>query len=302
MEQQPTEQGSRRATLRAIADRLRRRPHPSVQEREELVSAYFADYVTAGSHRWRHALRHPVISVRALNHLLRLPELTAELTDTPGGRAIWEGLLRDRPVVPTPVHAAASILVLPEVPEDYSLGRARQTLRRKCREAEKRGVTWAAVVDPAERERLAEIADERDRTHPRDEYRNESGDNAALLVHPLWLAAYGEDGRPLLVSITPTDGQWAMLQYFRTMEDGPEASAARYLMTKVLAEHLIRRGVRYLADNSSPMGIQNGLRHFQRMLGFRIFRVRRRHAPHARHAAPAVERAEARVSTSAPVS
>ena len=33
-------------------------------------------------------------------------------------------------------------------------------------------------------------------------------------------------------------------------------------------------GVHYLVDHSSPIGLSNGLRHFQRMLGFRINRVR----------------------------
>ena len=249
----------------------------SVEEREAAVSSYFEQYVDSGSHRWRHVLRHPVQSVRALNHLMRLPELTAELTTSPDGEAIWEGLVRgERPIVHTPVHGLVSVLVLPDRPEDYSLGRQRQTLRRKCRAAEKLGVRWAAVGEGPERERLADLANTRDRTHPRDEFRNLDGDNRLLMVHPLWLAAFADDGRPLLVSVTPTDGQWAILQYFRTLEDSQEASDARYLMTRVLAEELIRRRVRYLADNSSPMGIQNGLRHFQRMLGFRIFRVKRR--------------------------
>lgn len=249
----------------------------SDEEREALVSSYFEGYVDAGSHPISYALRHPAESVRAFRTLLRLPLVTAALTRTPGGRDIWIGLAHGRrSVIRTPVHALASLLKLPGRPEEYALGRHRQTLRRKCRAAEKRGVRWALVVDDAERERLADLANERDRTHPRDEFRVLDGDNRRLLVHPLWLAAYAADGRPILVSITPTDGEWALLQYFRTLEESPEASDARYLVTRVLAEELIRRGVRYLADNSSPMGIGNGLRQYQRMLGFRIFRIRRR--------------------------
>ena len=248
----------------------------SVEDREALVTEYFQSYVESGMRRWRYALRHPVSSGRAFNHLMRLPRLTAELSDSVGGRAISAGLERERPLVRTPVHSAVTVLALPDTPEEYSFGRPMQTLRRKCREAEKRGVRWAAVTEVAERERLADLADDRDVTHPRDEYRTTGRANRALLVHPLMLAAYADDGRPILVSITPTDGRWAILQYFRTLEDTPEASAARYLLTKVLAEHLIERGVRYLADNASPMGINSGLRHFQRMLGFRIVRVIRR--------------------------
>ena len=250
----------------------------STEEREQVVDEYFRGHVDNGSQRWRYAVRHPALSARALNHLLRLPSLTAELSDTVGGRAIWDGLMRERPLVHTPVHSAVTVLALPDTPEEYALGRSKQTLRRKARDAEKRGVHWALVTDPAEKLRLADLADARDRTHPREEYRTAGDANRALMVHPLWLAAYGSDDRPILVSITPTDGQWAILQYFRILEDSPEASSARYLLTRVLAEHLVARGVRYLADNASPMGINNGLRHYQRMLGFRIVRVRPRRA------------------------
>lgn len=249
-------------------------------EQEALVSDYFQGYVDAGSWRWRYAVEHPIVSLRALYHFLQLPRLVAELSTSPGGQAIWDGLGRERPVVETPIHRAASVLALPERPGEYSQGRRRQTLRRKCREAEKRGVQWRLITDPAERRRLVNLADMRDRAHPRDEYRVTEGSRRHLLVHPLMLAGFADDDRPILVSITPTDGQWAILQYFRTLEDTPEASAARYLLSEALAEALVARGVRYLADNASPMGINNGLRHFQRMLGFRIFRVDRLRAQH----------------------
>lgn len=244
-------------------------------EREALVSEYFQGYVEAGSKRWWYAVAHPVLSARAFNHFMKLPRLVAELSPSAGGQAIWDGLGRDRPRIETPVHRAASVLVLPDQPGEYSQGRRRQTLRRKCREAERRGVRWRLVTDPAERKRLVALADQRDRSHPRDEYRVTEGTRRNLLVHPLMLLGYADGDRPILVSITPTDGRWAILQYFRTLEDTPESSAARYLLSEALAEELVGRGVKYLADNASPMGINSGLRHFQRMLGFRIFRVDR---------------------------
>ena len=164
----------------------------SVEDREALVTEYFQSYVESGMRRWRYALRHPVSSGRAFNHLMRLPRLTAELSDSVGGRAISAGLERERPLVRTPVHSAVTVLALPDTPEEYSFGRPMQTLRRKCREAEKRGVRWAAVTEVAERERLADLADDRDVTHPRDEYRTTGRANRALLVHPLMLAAYAD--------------------------------------------------------------------------------------------------------------
>lgn len=65
-------------------------------------------------------------------------------------------------------------------------------------------------------------------------------DHGCLLGYELWLAAYSAEGRPLLLSVTPVDGEWALLYYFRTLTTGEEASNARYLMTQVLVKDLIR--------------------------------------------------------------
>jgi hypothetical protein len=66
---------------------------------------------------------------------------------------------------------------------------------------------------------------------------------------------------------------WPRFGHFQTIGSGDNQSDARYLMTEVLAEHLIERGVRYLVDAGS-LAIPNGIRHFQRMLGFQIVRIR----------------------------
>jgi len=39
-------------------------------------------------------------------------------------------------------------------------------------------------------------------------------------------------------------------------------------------EHLVRLGAWYLIDQASPLWLANGLRHYQRMLGFRLVRFR----------------------------
>jgi hypothetical protein len=129
------------------------------------------------------------------------------------------------------------------------------------------------VDDPAERQKLAQLAAEWERIHPVEYYRNPDPNVTCLLSYGLWLAAYAADGRPLLLSITPVDGQWALLRYFRTMTSGEDASNARYLMTQVLVEHLVRLGVRHLVDQASPLWLSNGLRHYQRILGFRLVRL-----------------------------
>ena len=66
------------------------------------------------------------------------------------------------------------------------------------------------------------------------------------------------------------DDELALLRYYRTLGTGPEHSTARYFMTEVLAEHLVSLRVRYLLNDISPFGLNNGLRHFQGILGFRI--------------------------------
>jgi hypothetical protein len=168
-------------------------------------------------------------------------------------------------------------LRLPPEPGQYSLGASKQTLRRKVRQARRLGVHWAEVTEPQAREELLKLAEEYERTHPNETYRNSNPDLDDLLSLPLWLAAYSADGRPLLLSVTPVDCEFAVLCYFRTMGVGDEYSTARYLMTEILAENLIPRGVRYLVDPGSP-AIPNGLRHFQRMIGFRTVRIRIAHS------------------------
>jgi hypothetical protein len=41
-------------------------------------------------------------------------------------------------------------------------------------------------------------------------------------------------------------------------------------MTRVLIEHLVCLGARCLIDQASPLWLANGLRHYQRVLAFRL--------------------------------
>jgi hypothetical protein len=156
----------------------------------------------------------------------------------------------------------------------YSTGASKQTLRRKVRQAQRLGISWAEVNDPEERRELLKRANECERTHPDVTYRNHSPSNSDLLSYRLWLVAHAADGRPLMLSVTPVDGDLALIRYFRTLGVGEEQTNARYLMTEVLVERLVSLGVRYLIDGSSPFWLPNGLRHFQQMLGFRLVRIR----------------------------
>jgi hypothetical protein len=242
-------------------------------EHETMLSDYLQDHATSGKPALMYVLGHPRRSLSAYVALHQLPRLSAALTDTVEGAAIRDGLSRWSPLGRTVFHSATSVLLLPADREQYHLGASKQTLRRKVRAAEKLGVHWAKVDNPQEQRRLLTLANDHERTNPDPEYRQTKPDNNDLLEYRLWLVAYSRDDQPILLSVTPVDGEWALLSYFVTLGTGPEHSNARYLMTQVLVEHLIGAGVRYLADESSPIRLRNGLRHFQRMLGFRIFRV-----------------------------
>ena len=77
-------------------------------------------------------------------------------------------------------------------------------------------------------------------------------------------------------SVAPRDGEFATLRYFRTLGAGDAHSDARYLATSALVAELAQHGVRYLLDTATPAEQTNGLRHFQRMVGFRYARVKLR--------------------------
>ena len=142
------------------------------------------------------------------------------------------------------------------------------------RKAEAAGITWRRIDDPAEREKLAHLAGDWERVNPNAHYRNPNPATTELLVHRLFLAAFAADGRPLVLSVTPADGAWALLLAYKSMEASAEQSLARYFLMPVLVEHLVRAGVRHLFDGTSPMRLPRGLRHYQRMVGFRTYRLK----------------------------
>jgi hypothetical protein len=81
-------------------------------------------------------------------------------------------------------------------------------------------------------------------------------------------------GKPLLLAVIPVDGELATLRYFRTLGGGDLYSLSRYFATHALVAELSKRGVRWLLDTEPPGAQKNGVRHFQRMVGFRYVRLR----------------------------
>jgi hypothetical protein len=237
---------------------------------EQRLSEYYNDLVASGQGARAYAIRHPLATAVSLAAIVRLPKHTAVLGHNYDADTIYGTLRRPGPLGTPFGVSGVAVLDVPADPAEYSLGASKQTLRRKSRLAERAGVTWRPVTDRDERASLLAAA---------NLAVQQGADNSSLLENGLWLAAFAADGRPLLVSVTPTDGEWGHLRYFRTLGDGQEYSDSRYLMTRVLVETLSGLGVRHLVEGTHPSELSNGLRHFQRMVGFRLARVVGRRAP-----------------------
>lgn len=248
-----------------------RSPQSAEEEREAKLSRFCHDYVAGGVPGFGYFLRHPGRTLAAFLTICRMAPLTACLSDSAEGAAIRVELSRGS-VIRRKAFPLRAVVKLPPGPGQYELGASKQTLRRKTRRAQRLGVGWARVVEPEEQQKLVLLAAEWEQIHPPGYHRTPQVDLGSLTSYGLWLVAHSAEGRPLLLSVTWVDGEWALLHYFRTLTTGEEASNARYLMTQVLANDLVRLGARYLIDPASPLGLTNGLRHYQRMLGFRLVR------------------------------
>lgn len=239
---------------------------------EPALAAFWTEYVDGERRGAAFVLRHPLRLWQAFRGVRALPVIQARPTDTPGGAAVRRTLTHPGPLGLPARLMGTAVLSIPADPDDHVTGSSAQTLRRKIRAAEKAGVKVRPVTDRAERVRLVALADEQERNHPDAAYRVEDPSNDDLLDHDLWLLAEDGDGTPLLLSVTPVDGELATLRYFRTLGSGPAHSDSRYQMTHELARELSARGVRWLIDTDPPGMQKNGLRHFQRMVGFRYAR------------------------------
>lgn len=250
-------------------------------EAERSLAGFWATYVDEGRRGARHAVVHWRASWSALRALRQLPCIAAAPSESPGGRAVRR-VLAARVTYGVPARLlGTAVLEVPADPVDYLRGRRAQTLRRRVRSAQRRGLRTRKVVEAAERQQLLALANRAERDHRDPAYRVAAPDNGDLLDHELWVVVEDPEARTLLLAVTPVDGELATLRYFRTLGWDQAHSDARYLATVALVEELARRGVRYLLDTATPAEQTNGLRYFQRMVGFRYARVRltRRRAP-----------------------
>jgi hypothetical protein len=233
----------------------------------------FLDRYEAAHGGLGYLLRRPRETAAVFASAQKLPLLHVRPSDTAEGRAVRRELSRGARRLRTPLHRVSGAITVPADPAEFLEGSSKQTLRRKMRAAQKRGVTWEVVTDPDLRRSLVTLADDFERANPRERYRAAAPDNEDLLDYDCWLLARAADGSPLLLSVTPIDDGVGALRYFRTLSAHPDGSDARYLMTQALVGELARRGVHHLVDTTISMHLSHGLRHFQRMVGFRLIRL-----------------------------
>ena len=261
-------------------------PSSTEEESERALAAFWTAYVEGGRGGVRYLLGHGRETWAAIRAVRRLPVVDAYPSTTPGGREVRR-VLTGRTAYGMPRRLlGTAVLEVPANGADHLLGRRAQTLRRRIRSAERHGLVVRRVDDLAERRRLVAVANQAERDHVDPSYRVPTPHNEDLLDHDVWLTVDDEEARPLLLAVAPRDGPFATLRYFRTLGSGEAHSDARYLATSALVAELARHGVRHLLDTATPAEQTNGLRHFQRMVGFRYARIRlrRRPAPSRRRA------------------
>ena len=163
------------------------------------LTSYWEGFADSPDSPVGYVLRHRTATLRAVRAVRRLPTLDADPSSaTAGGRAIRDALTRTGPLGTPARWQGAAVRTLPVStdPDDHLAGPQNATLRRKVRKARRAGVT-CAPVPVADRPGLVDRAEAAEQEHPQDDYATDTPDNADLLDHDLWLAAYDTDGEPL---------------------------------------------------------------------------------------------------------
>lgn len=238
---------------------------------EESLSRFFADYVQSGR-SLRHLLTHPRAVYRALVGLSRLPVVHVR-TGLGGDSTAIRSALR-RPLRLLVLRGVNAVLEVPPTPEEYLAGRAKHGLRQNLKAGQKLGMASRTVDARDDRLALLRYVNNYERVNPVLEFRNTAPDNDDMLSMGVWVLTQAADGTPLLLAVAAVDGPVAVLRYYRTLSDNEEASAARFFTMPFLVDRLRDVGVTHLAETARPQWLPNGLRQFQRKVGFRLVRLR----------------------------
>ncbi|WP_345481904.1 hypothetical protein [Amnibacterium soli] len=248
----------------------------SAADAERALNDYFEKRGGHGHDAVRTAARHPIDAIRALRFIARLSVIDAELRTDGDAALVRRGLERTNPLARRLIRGTTAVLVVPDTVEEFLAGssESKRSLRTRFNRATRRGYHVHRTDGHEERRAVLALADRYERSHPDELYRNQAPDNDYLLGVGTWLVAHDVDCRPLILAVPAISGEWAVLQHFKTLESSDDARLARYWMSVELVRELHAQGVRYLADVLSPIGLPNGLRDFQRRLGYRLHRVR----------------------------
>lgn len=258
-------------------------PRDDAREAERRVARFFDAYCDVGRPGALYLLRSPRRTIRFLRDAAQLPVLTAAPSPSVDGVAVRDALVRPTYPVRTVWQRITAVLEVPERPADYLAGGTMHRLRRRSRIGDRAGMRWRSIDDPGERRALLAQADAFERKQAEMAGSAVDPRNEDMLPLRVWLLAEAASGEPLLLAAAAVDGEWAALRYYRVVSAMPEGNDARYWLMPVLVARLAALGVRYVADTVSPANLSNGLRHFQRAVGFRFVDVRlgreRRRAP-----------------------
>lgn len=247
--------------------------HDAVVASEARLSAWYARFSESEARLRQFVLSDPVAAARAVRDTLALPREQANPSTSPEGEVLRAALTRRAGGLLPVARVGACLVRVPDDPSEYSAGAHRQTLRRKVRAAQKAGVRTRLVTDPDERRRLVDRLDEAWRTKSDERYRRDTS-SEHLLGASLWMVAVDQHDEPLVLAVTPVDGPWSLLQCFVSLGESRAHSDARYLLTQALVEQLSALGVSCLVDTRAAVELTSGLRQFQRIVGFRIARIR----------------------------
>jgi hypothetical protein len=239
------------------------------------VSNFWKSYVESGRGGFGYPLRNPLTSLHALRAIRKLPVVDAAAqSETPGGQEVRRVLDQKGPLGLPARWWGFAVCPITDGPADFLKTPDGKRLRYYLRRANAEGLSCRAV-NPTERTGILERANQREQDHPNPNYRVTQPRNDDMLGHDLWLVAEDDTGEPLLLAVVAVDGQFAVLRYFRTLGDSERHSLSRYLAHQCIIEALTAEGVRWLIDTDPPAAQTNGVRLFQRNLGFRYVNIRR---------------------------
>jgi hypothetical protein len=242
---------------------------------DRTLADFWRSYVDSGRGVFGYVVRNPGDALRAFLAIQRLPFVyPADHSDTPGGREVGRVIHRKGPLGLPARWWSFAALPVPDSPEDSLKRPEAKRLRYQLRCADEENIT-CRPVDPDERAALLERANARERVHTNPAYRVDDPRNDDLLEHDLWFVAQDDTGEPLILAVAATDGEFAVLRYFRTLGDGENHSLSRYPVHVALVEALAAQRVRWLLDPEPPAAQKNGVRLFQRIVGFRHVRIRK---------------------------